>query len=302
MKRTLITILAAILAFTSFAAYAENRAADTQYITIDPQAILPDASEYQREYPSAITKGKLGYDLNALLIALLGEGYEAMSRAESALEQEYESRDASKPYRYVYIDTQTDALDYSDAMVTGERDGEYQAPSMNVFYDESLPMCKTLLSEVVDPSWLEYPGIVRQVKEKWSDSRHWKPDSEYAESVRGMDKHFFVFEHHTADDVNILGDRLTAAVGVNGLDSITLSWHDFTPCEETILPMPLDDAIRLADAAYESPTILLYAQLVYSNWLAGSDEYNLSWYLVTSQGDYVVDCVLGKCMCDALEA
>ena len=66
--------------------------------------------------------------------------------------------------------------------------------------------------------------------------------------------------------------------------------------------MPLDDAIRLADAAYESPTILLYAQLVYSNWLTGSDEYNLSWYLVTSQGDYVVDCVLGKCMCDALEA
>ena len=98
MKRTLITILAAILAFTSFAAYAENRAADTQYITIDPQAILPDASEHQREYPSAITKGKLGYDLNALLIALLGEDYEAMSRAESALFQDYESRDVSKPY------------------------------------------------------------------------------------------------------------------------------------------------------------------------------------------------------------
>lgn len=105
MKRTLITILAAILAFTSFAAYAENRAADTQYITIDPQAILPDDSEYQHEYPAAITKGNLGYDLNALLIALLGEGYEAMPRAESALEQEYESRDASKPYRYVYIGT-----------------------------------------------------------------------------------------------------------------------------------------------------------------------------------------------------
>ena len=32
-----------------------------------------------------------------------------------------------------------------------------------------------------------------------------------------------------------------------------------------------------------------------------SDEFNLSWYLVTSEGNYVVDCVLRKHVCDSYE-
>ena len=43
------------------------------------------------------------------------------------------------------------------------------------------------------------------------------------------------------------------------------------------------------------------ADLVYSNWLTGSEVYNISWYLCTSNGNYVVDCVLGKHMCDSYE-
>ena len=65
--------------------------------------------------------------------------------------------------------------------------------------------------------------------------------------------------------------------------------------------MPLDEAISLADSTRERDTVLYLADLVYSNWLTGSEVYNLSWYLCTSNGDYVVDCVLGKHMCDSYE-
>ena len=43
------------------------------------------------------------------------------------------------------------------------------------------------------------------------------------------------------------------------------------------------------------------AGLIYSNWLTNSDEYNLCWRLGTSDGNYIVDCVLKKHMCDSYE-
>lgn len=53
---------------------------DIQYISLDPQAMLPDESEVLREYPATLTRGDLDYDLESLLNALLGEGYEKIPR------------------------------------------------------------------------------------------------------------------------------------------------------------------------------------------------------------------------------
>ena len=65
--------------------------------------------------------------------------------------------------------------------------------------------------------------------------------------------------------------------------------------------MPLNEAITMANSTRESDTVLYYAGLIYSNWLSENDDYNLCWYLLTSKGNYVVDCVLKKHMCDSYE-
>lgn len=255
-----------------------------------------------QEYPATLIRGETAYDLATMLEHLLGENYATMVSSEYSLQQTYESRDESKPYRYVNIDSDSGTLDYYDAMVTGEREGEYQPPNMNMLYDESFALCKSLLKDLVDSEWLEHPDIARQISERWNHFEgRWATDFEYAESLRNASLHYFVFEHRTENDLSILDDNLTAAVGVNGLDTMMLTWHSFTIGETTATPMSLEDAIAKADATRESPTKLLYAQLVYSNWLTGNDEYNLSWYLVTSEGNYVVDCIQNKHMCDSYE-
>lgn len=290
---------------TDFAITADkisgNRA-DIQYISIDPQAMLPDKSEVLREYPTTLSRGDLDYDLESLLNALLGEGYEKIPRDEYAYQDEYQSRDESKPYRYVYIDDETSAIHYYDAMVTGERSGEYQPPHMNMLPDESLSLCRSLLTGIVDPAWLEHPSTARRILERWSYLDRWMTDSEYVELMRDMNRHYFTFEHRTADGICILDDDVTAAVGVNGLDTLVVNRHEFTVDDGTYAaPISLDDAVALANTTRSSPTVLLYAQLVYSNRVTQSDEFNLSWYLVTSEGNYVVDCVLRKHVCDSYE-
>ena len=298
MKKALsVIILAALLLGTMIPSLAEAK-----YISVDSQAILPDVSEYMQEYPATLIRGEIAYDWTTMLENLLGENYETMPVTEYSLQQSYESRDASKPYRYVYIDSVSNTLDYHDAMITGEREGEYQPSNMNMLYDESLVLCKSLLTDLVDSEWLEHPGIARQISERWNHFEdRWSTDSEYAESLRNASLHYFVFEHQTETGLSILDDNLTAAVGVNGLDTMMLTWHNFITDETTATPISLEDAIAMADTTRQSPTVLLYAQLVYSNWLTGNDEYNLSWYLVTSEGNYVVDCIQNKHMCDMYE-
>lgn len=298
MKKVLsIIISAALLLCTAIPSLAE-----VKYITVDSQAILPDASEYMQEYPATLIRGETAYDLTAMLENLLGENYETIEAPANSLQQSYESRDESKLYRYVNIDSVSDMLDFYDAMVTGEREGEYQPSNMNMLYDESLVLCKSMLADLVDSEWLEHPGVARQISERWSSfEERWYTDSEYAESLRNASLHYFVFEHQTENGLSILDDNLTAAVGVNGLDTMMLTWHNFTAGETTATPMSLEDAIAMADTTRQSPTVLLYAQLVYSNRLTGNDEFNLSWYLVTSEGNYVVDCIQNKHMCDSYE-
>ena len=295
-------LLPAILLVTMLTLAVMPGLAETKYITVDPNVILPDTSEIVKEYPATIIRGESAYDLETMLVKLLGENYETIQDTEYSLQPSYESRDESKPYRYVYVNPDSDKLDYHDAMVTGERDGEYQPPTMNMFYDESLGLCKSLLADLVEPAWLDHPSIVRMVSEKWNSFADcWYTDSEYEAYVRSMDMHYFIFEHQTEDGLSILDDNLTAAVGINGLDTMILTWHDFTAGEATAAPMSLEEAVAMADTTRESPAVLLYAQLVYSNWITKNDAYNLSWYLVTSEGNYVVDCIQNQHMCDSYE-
>ena len=57
----------------------------------------------------------------------------------------------------------------------------------------------------------------------------------------------------------------------------------------------------MANSSRLSPAVLLGAELVYSNRLTTDDQYNLSWFLITSKGNYVVDCVLNNHICDSYE-
>jgi len=117
----------------------------------------------------------------------------------------------------------------------------------------------------------------------------------------GCKLHYFNFEHRTEQGIAILGDSILASVGINGLNGFDLSWHEYTESAEEIVPMPLKDAIRMADSSRAAEATLLYANLVYSNWLTENNEYNLSWYLLTDRGTYVVDCVLNRHKCDSYE-
>ncbi len=269
------------------------------YISIDPMAILPDETVYEQEYVSTLRRGEPLYDLASLQKALLGDSFETM---EDDLQREYRSTAPDKPYRTIRIDGSDDRLWYRDPMVTGERGGEYQPPRMNMTLDESLILCKALLRGVVDEEWLAHPGITRPIMERWSYADRWMTDSEYEQSLRNADAHWITFEHWSDEHIRILDDEMLAVVGVNGLAGLTIDWHDFSsdPTERASL-MRLEDAIALANRTRTRETVLLYASPVYSNWLTENDEFHLSWYLVTSDGNYVVDCVLNEHKCDLCE-
>lgn len=267
------------------------------YISIDPMAILPDETIYERDYVSTLRRGEPLYDLAFLQKTLLGDNYETI---ENGTECEYRSTAPDKPYRYIEI--YDGELWYRDPMVTGERGGEYQPPRMNMTLDESLILCKALLKGVVNEEWLAHPGITRPVMERWSYADRWMTDSEYNQQLRDSDAHWITFEHWSDENIRILDDEMLATVGVNGLAGLTIDWNDFSadPTGRASL-MRLEDAISLANRTRIREAALLYASPVYSNWLTENDEFHLAWYLVTSDGNYVVDCVLNEHKCDQYE-
>lgn len=278
---------------------SDTRSKTINYISIDPMAILPDEMVYEREYVSTLRRGAPIYDLSFLQEALLGDGCET---TEDDTQREYRSTAPDKPYRCIYIDNSDGEFWYLDPMVTGERGGEYQPPAMNMTLDESLILCRALLRGLVDEEWLAHPGVTRSIIERWSYAGRWMTDWEYEQFLRNADAHWISFEHWSDEDVRILDDEMLATVGVNGLASLTIDWHDFSPDPtERASLMRLEDAIALANRTRTRETVLLYASPVYSNWLTESDEFHLSWYLVTSNGNYVVDCVLNEHKCDRYE-
>lgn len=280
----------------------EDRMREMRLISTDPNAVLPDAETLQRAYPATLVQGRQAYDLDSLLNALLGEGYVRQERTEFSTEDIYESRSDEKPYRYLHVNDDTRELSYYDSMVSGERGGEYQPPRMNMPKSESEEICRALLKDVLPADWLAHRGVAWDTRERWGDEDRWLTDAEYKKSILNTDVHRFEFEHWTEDGIAIYGDRILAAVGVNGLDGIMMNWHEYRIETETRIElMPLDEAISMANRTRKSDAVLLYAAPVYSNWLTGDERFNLSWLLVTNKGDYIVDCVLKEHKCDSYE-
>lgn len=280
----------------------ENRLREMRLISTDPYAILPDAETLQRTYPATLVQGRQAYDLDGLLNTLLGEGYIRQERTSGFAEDAYESRDSEKPYRYIHVYDDTGELSYYDSMVSGERDGEYQPPRMNMPKSESEEICRALLKDVLPSDWLAHRGVAWDTRERWGGEDRWLTDAEYKKSILNTDLHWFEFEHWTEDGIAIYGDRILAAVGVNGLDRIMMNWHEYRIETETQIElMPLDEALSMANRTRKSEAVLLYAAPVYSNWLTGDDRFNLSWLLVMNKGDYIVDCVLKEHKCDSYE-
>lgn len=280
----------------------ENRLREMRLISTDPYAVLPDTETLQRTYPATLVQGRQAYDLDGLLNTLLGEGYIRQERTSGFAEDAYESRDSEKPYRYIHVYDDTGELSYYDSMVSGERDGEYQPPRMNMPKSESEEICRALLKDVLPSDWLAHRGVAWDTRERWGGEDRWLTDAEYKKSILNTDLHWFEFEHWTEDGIAIYGDRILAAVGVNGLDRIMMNWHEYRIETETQIElMPLDEALSMANRTRKSEAVLLYAAPVYSNWLTGDDRFNLSWLLVMNKGDYIVDCVLKEHKCDSYE-
>ena len=280
----------------------EDRMREMRLISTDPYAVLPDTETLQRTYPATLVQGRQAYDLDGLLNTLLGEGYIRQERTSGFAEDAYESRDSEKPYRYIHVYDDTGELSYYDSMVSGERDGEYQPPRMNMTKSESEEICRALLKDVLPSDWLAHRGVAWDTRERWGGEDRWLTDAEYKKSILNTDVHRFEFEHWTEDGIAIYGDRILAAVGVNGLDGIMMNWHEYRIETETQIElMPLDEALSMANRTRKSEAVLLYAAPVYSNWLTGDDRFNLSWLLVTNKGDYIVDCVLKEHKCDSYE-
>ena len=280
----------------------EDRMREMRLISTDPYAILPEAETLQRTYPATLVQGRQAYDLDGLLNTLLGEGYIRQERTSGFAEDAYESRDSEKPYRYIHVYDDTGELSYYDSMVSGERDGEYQPPRMNMPKSESEEICRALLKDVLPSDWLAHRGVAWDTRERWGGEDRWLTDAEYKKSILNTDVHRFEFEHWTEDGIAIYGDRILAAVGVNGLDRIMMNWHEYRIETETQIElMPLDEALSMANRTRKSEAVLLYAAPVYSNWLTGDDRFNLSWLLVMNKGDYIVDCVLKEHKCDSYE-
>lgn len=304
MKKALILLLLVLLLSAP-----TGRAAEFEWIAIADNAYLPDESAWSSAYPASVTLGESNYDLAHLLTALLGEDYLTTERGEYDDADEYRSAEGDEPWEYRTVRVYDDewarsfatSFSYSNPWVHGERGGEYQAPDMNMMPDESLMLCRALLKGVIPDEWTERVSQVRWIRDRWDYSDRWMTDEEYAAFCRERKSHYLLFDHVTEDGLPITTDKVFANVGVDGLAFLDINWHDYAASEETVYPMPLKEALEMANSTRSRACTLLYADLVYSDWLTENDTQNLSWRLVTDSGTYIVDCVLKKHRCDTYE-
>ena len=303
MKKAIVLLLAACLFLLPVC-----RAGETEWISIAENAYLPDESVSSAAYPASVTFHEQVYDLSHLLTALLGEGYSLQERSEYDYADEYRSAGGSEPWEWRTVriydkeyEYSFGSFSYSNPWVHGERGGEYEAPQMNMLPDESLVLCRALLDGIIPEEWLGHVNRTRWIRDRWSYSDRWMTDGEYADWCRQQKSHYVTFDHLTEEGIPMTADYVFANVGVDGLSFVDINWHDYTASAETICPMSLSEALKMANSTREAPCTLLYAGLVYSNWLTGNDTQNLSWLLLTDSGTYIVDCVLRKHQCDSYE-
>ena len=304
MKKTL-TALLLVLLLTAPSCFAS----ELEWISVAENAYLPDESAWSVSYPASVLMGEQIYDLNHLLTTLLGEDYLLKERGEYDDADEYRSAEGDEPWEYRTVRIYDDewarsfacSFSYSNPWVHGERGGEYQAPDMNMMPAESLLLCRALLKGVIPDEWMEHVNQTRLIRDRWDYSDRWMTDEEYAAFCREQKSHYILFDHVTEDGLPITSDKVFANVGVDGLSFLDINWRDYIASEEAIYPMPLKEALEMANSTRSRACTLLYADLVYSDWLTENDTQNLSWRLITDGGTYLVDCVLKKHKCDTYE-
>jgi len=268
---------------------------DTQWIRI-PEDFA--AGEWETgPYTAGYVRGGSEADIAALASGLLGPDY--IENENGTL---LEAKDGEIwEIRRMDVDSETGEISYWDPLVSSERGAEYEPPMMNMLPEESVLILKGLLSQYFTNGETDRVGKARLIQERWSYADRWMTDEEYRKYMYDRDLHYFNFEHVSPSGLSILGDSISASVGVNGLNGFDLTWHNFKGSSESIAPISLEKAVSMANSTRLAKATLLYADLVYSNWVTENEEYNLSWYLVTDQGSYVVDCVELKHKCDSYE-
>lgn len=251
-------------------------------ISVGPDTVIPDDIVINNSYPATLVRN-IDIDFRQkMLTALLGKNYKSYGSTE------YESTDPSIPYRTVRIDEKNGSIWFYDAMVTGERDGEYQAPKMNTLPEESLPIAQKKAAEIVGAERVAIPSQswMKYLRASCSSA------AEYETAFRETDSHTFVFERQIYDGVYILDGGVKVTIGMNGIAEMTIDCSNYEPAGTDVQkPISLDEALKIANKACDYSAVLIYADIVYSNYVTGDDRYNLSWYLVTDKGVFVVDCV-----------
>lgn len=297
MKKLLILTLL-LLTATFSSALAE----ETKWISIAENAVLPDETALT-SYSSSVTLGKQQYDLQHLLNTLLGEDYLPIERGEYDYADEYRSAGGEEPweYRQVSVYDQDHSFRYMNPWVHGERGGEYEAPRMTAIPAENIDLCKSLLEEIVPDEWLTTIDDTRWIRDKWDYTDRWMTDDEYRAFCLEHKSQYFTFSHTTDSGLPIIADHVFVNIGMDGLSSLTINWREAAESAEMLVPMTLTEALKLADSTRSAHCTLISARLVYSNWVTGNDTHNLSWYLATDAGNYVVDCVLNQRVCDSYE-
>jgi hypothetical protein len=303
MKKTLLALLLILLVSCPIV-HAEN----LEWITVVENAVLPEEVVLARAYPASVTLGEQLYDLEYLLDTLLGEGWYQEERSEWDYNDTYRSADGDEPWEWrtvrIYdgdLAYREKEFSYHNPWVTGERGGEYQPPNMNMMPDESEVLCRALLDGIVPAEWLTYSNPARYIRERWAYSDRWMTDKEYASFFRQQKTHYHTFNAVTEMGIPILTQQVYAGIGVDGLSFVTIDWREFTESEDYILPLTLEEAYAMANSTRSRECNLLGAQLVYSNWVSGTETHNLCWQLLTDRGTYIVDCVLKKHWCDSYE-
>ena len=300
MKKSLTIVIVLMLCFSAFA----SEPAPAKWIEISPYCAYPDEETVQKSYPLTLTRGEIAFDSNALIVSLLGENYITNERGPYSSSDTYRSGEG-QPWEYasISIDDRSKSFSYRDPWIAGERGGEYEPPVMGQIPEETEARCRELLSEYLPESFLSSPGKARLYSNRGSIMEHWMNDKEWRTYTVNLQTHIFVYEHLTEDGIPILDDDLLAVLGVNGLSEFTLNWHDFTASEETGCVMPLSEALEMCSSTRSRKTVFLYASLAYSNRAIDyeGDTFHLGWYIVTTRGDYFVDCVNNKHCCTMYE-
>ena len=263
-------------------------------LAVDSNAILPDDAVLNQSYPVTLIRSTDSNYQQELLPVLLGKNYKKTEDSDDQIQ--YESTDPSMPNRYVWITKSNGNLWFYDSMVTGERGGEYKAPSMNMTPEESLPIAQKKAAEILGEDRVFLPS------QSWLKQLHigYGDETVYNRATREDNAHVHLFERQTEKGINILDGGTKVRIGVNGISDLYIDCSKYAISDSTSAkPISLDEALKAAGKiCYNNTTIVLYAELVYSNRVTGNDNFNLSWYLVTNKGNYVVDCVTKNAVCD----